>query len=115
MLLRAVCANVSLKRHLQPMLPPDSSWFKAVTGSGKTLAFVIAIIEVLYRKEQKLKRRDVGAIIVSPTRCDLRSDNGPSRGRYMPLTLRARKGNWRNRSTTFSLLFFRSPRDTSHD
>ncbi|XP_036907816.1 ATP-dependent RNA helicase DDX55 [Sturnira hondurensis] len=41
---------------------------EAVTGSGKTLAFVIPIVEILLRREEKLKRRQVGAIIVTPTR-----------------------------------------------
>lgn len=41
---------------------------EAVTGSGKTLAFVIPIIEILQRREQPLKKREVGAIIVTPTR-----------------------------------------------
>ncbi|KAF6080925.1 DEAD-box helicase 55 [Phyllostomus discolor] len=41
---------------------------EAVTGSGKTLAFVIPILEILLRREEKLKRRQVGAIIITPTR-----------------------------------------------
>ncbi|KIO26431.1 hypothetical protein M407DRAFT_74493 [Tulasnella calospora MUT 4182] len=41
---------------------------EAVTGSGKTLAFVIPIIERLIRREKKLKRNEVGALIISPTR-----------------------------------------------
>lgn len=32
---------------------------EAVTGSGKTLAFVIPIIEILLRREQKLKKMQV--------------------------------------------------------
>ncbi|KAI8465769.1 MAG: DEAD-domain-containing protein [Monoraphidium minutum] len=40
----------------------------ACTGSGKTLAFVIPIIEKLRRMEEPLKRHQVGAIVVSPTR-----------------------------------------------
>ena len=42
---------------------------EAVTGSGKTLAFVIPILERLIRRETKLKRNEVGALIISPTRC----------------------------------------------
>ena len=42
---------------------------EAVTGSGKTLAFVIPILERLIRRETKLKRTEVGALIISPTRC----------------------------------------------
>nr|XP_056715414.1 ATP-dependent RNA helicase DDX55 [Euleptes europaea] len=41
---------------------------EAVTGSGKTLAFVIPIIEILLRREEKLKKMQVGAIIITPTR-----------------------------------------------
>nr|KAF6275245.1 DEAD-box helicase 55 [Pipistrellus kuhlii] len=41
---------------------------EAVTGSGKTLAFVIPILEILLRREEKLKRHQVGAIIITPTR-----------------------------------------------
>ncbi|XP_053136067.1 ATP-dependent RNA helicase DDX55 [Hemicordylus capensis] len=41
---------------------------EAVTGSGKTLAFVIPIIEILLRREEKLKKMQVGAIVITPTR-----------------------------------------------
>ena len=41
---------------------------EAVTGSGKTLAFVIPILEILRRREVALKRHDLGAVIVCPTR-----------------------------------------------
>ncbi|XP_031570437.1 ATP-dependent RNA helicase DDX55-like, partial [Actinia tenebrosa] len=41
---------------------------EAVTGSGKTLAFVIPIIEMLMRREEKLKKHDIGALIITPTR-----------------------------------------------
>ncbi|KAJ3545623.1 hypothetical protein NM688_g5605 [Phlebia brevispora] len=41
---------------------------EAVTGSGKTLAFVIPILEKLIRREIKLRKNDVGALIISPTR-----------------------------------------------
>ncbi|KIZ00196.1 hypothetical protein MNEG_7763 [Monoraphidium neglectum] len=40
----------------------------ACTGSGKTLAFVVPVIEKLRRLDEPLKRHQVGAIIVSPTR-----------------------------------------------
>ncbi|EFN51762.1 hypothetical protein CHLNCDRAFT_139706 [Chlorella variabilis] len=40
----------------------------ACTGSGKTLAFVLPVVERLRRLEQPLRRNQVGAIIVSPTR-----------------------------------------------
>ncbi|KAH1180494.1 hypothetical protein KIL84_009330 [Mauremys mutica] len=42
---------------------------EAVTGSGKTLAFVIPILEILLRREEKLKKmQQVGAIVITPTR-----------------------------------------------
>ncbi|XP_065745673.1 ATP-dependent RNA helicase DDX55 isoform X2 [Phocoena phocoena] len=41
---------------------------EAVTGSGKTLAFIIPILEILLRREEKLKKSQVGAIIITPTR-----------------------------------------------
>ncbi|XP_013401192.1 ATP-dependent RNA helicase DDX55 isoform X2 [Lingula anatina] len=41
---------------------------EAVTGSGKTLAFLIPILEILNRREDKLRKKDVGAIIITPTR-----------------------------------------------
>ncbi|XP_054169080.1 ATP-dependent RNA helicase DDX55-like [Oppia nitens] len=43
---------------------------EAVTGSGKTLAFVIPIIDILLKKSsnESIKKTDVGAIVVSPTR-----------------------------------------------
>ena len=42
---------------------------EAVTGSGKTLAFVIPVLEKLLRRERKLRKNDIGALIISPTRC----------------------------------------------
>ncbi|KAI8393272.1 P-loop containing nucleoside triphosphate hydrolase protein [Radiomyces spectabilis] len=41
---------------------------EAVTGSGKTLAFVIPIIEKLTRREDPLKKHEIGALIITPTR-----------------------------------------------
>ncbi|RDB22497.1 ATP-dependent rRNA helicase SPB4 [Hypsizygus marmoreus] len=41
---------------------------EAVTGSGKTLAFVIPILERLIRRETELRKNEVGALIISPTR-----------------------------------------------
>jgi len=41
---------------------------EAVTGSGKTLSFVIPILEKLLRREKRLKKNEVGALIISPTR-----------------------------------------------
>ena len=42
---------------------------EAVTGSGKTLAFVIPILEKLIRRERKLAKNEIGALVISPTRC----------------------------------------------
>ncbi|KAI8507384.1 ATP-dependent RNA helicase ddx55 [Branchiostoma belcheri] len=41
---------------------------EAVTGSGKTLAFVIPILEILQRRTENLKKHEVGALIITPTR-----------------------------------------------
>ncbi|KAI0082790.1 DEAD-domain-containing protein [Panus rudis PR-1116 ss-1] len=41
---------------------------EAVTGSGKTLAFVIPILEKLIRRESKLRKNEIGALVISPTR-----------------------------------------------
>lgn len=41
---------------------------EAVTGSGKTLAFVIPILEKLSRRSEPLAKRELGALIISPTR-----------------------------------------------
>ncbi|TFK43507.1 DEAD-domain-containing protein [Crucibulum laeve] len=41
---------------------------EAVTGSGKTLAFVIPILERLIRRQSKLRKDEVGALIITPTR-----------------------------------------------
>ncbi|KAM0788106.1 hypothetical protein ACM66B_001273 [Microbotryomycetes sp. NB124-2] len=41
---------------------------EAVTGSGKTLAYVIPVLERLVRCESTLGKRDVGAIVIVPTR-----------------------------------------------
>ncbi|THH20667.1 hypothetical protein EW146_g708 [Bondarzewia mesenterica] len=41
---------------------------EAVTGSGKTLAFVIPILERLIRREQRLRKNEIGALVISPTR-----------------------------------------------
>ncbi|XP_053557790.1 ATP-dependent RNA helicase DDX55 [Bombina bombina] len=41
---------------------------EAITGSGKTLAFVIPLLEILLKREEKLKKYQVGAIIITPTR-----------------------------------------------
>ncbi|KAH8106782.1 DEAD-domain-containing protein [Cristinia sonorae] len=41
---------------------------EAVTGSGKTLAFVIPILERLIRREHKLRKNEIGALVISPTR-----------------------------------------------
>ncbi|ESK96000.1 atp-dependent rrna helicase spb4 [Moniliophthora roreri MCA 2997] len=41
---------------------------EAVTGSGKTLAFVIPVLERLVRRGERLRKNEVGALIISPTR-----------------------------------------------
>ncbi|XP_070560823.1 ATP-dependent RNA helicase DDX55-like [Ptychodera flava] len=41
---------------------------EAVTGSGKTLAFVIPLLEMLLKRSEKLRKREIGAIIITPTR-----------------------------------------------
>ena len=41
---------------------------EAITGSGKTLAFVIPIIEIIQKKSGSLKKHDIAALIISPTR-----------------------------------------------
>ena len=41
---------------------------EAVTGSGKTLAFVLPILEKLIRRETRLKKNEIGALVISPTR-----------------------------------------------
>ena len=41
---------------------------QACTGSGKTLAFLLPAVELLLRRDKRLKLHDVGVIILSPTR-----------------------------------------------
>eukprot|EP00164_Ancoracysta_twista_P012085 GFYU01018859.1.p1 GENE.GFYU01018859.1~~GFYU01018859.1.p1 ORF type:complete len:704 (+),score=203.94 GFYU01018859.1:145-2256(+) len=41
---------------------------EACTGSGKTIAFVVPIIEMLLRREEKFQTHHVGAMIIAPTR-----------------------------------------------
>lgn len=41
---------------------------EAVTGSGKTLAFVLPVLEKLIRRESKLRKNEVGVLVISPTR-----------------------------------------------
>ncbi|CAB3365352.1 Hypothetical predicted protein [Cloeon dipterum] len=41
---------------------------EAVTGSGKTLAFLIPMLEMLLKRSEPLKKRECGAIVISPTR-----------------------------------------------
>ena len=44
------------------------SYVQAVTGSGKTLAFVVPILEILLSRKTRLKKLDIGTLIVTPTR-----------------------------------------------
>lgn len=41
---------------------------QACTGSGKTLSFLIPIVEMILRRQSPLKKSQVGAIVLSPTR-----------------------------------------------
>ncbi|XP_046569234.1 ATP-dependent RNA helicase DDX55-like [Haliotis rubra] len=41
---------------------------EAVTGSGKTLAFLLPLLEMLKKRETPLKKHEVGAVILTPTR-----------------------------------------------
>lgn len=40
----------------------------AATGSGKTLAFLLPVIERLRRLEEPLRKHQVGAMVIAPTR-----------------------------------------------
>lgn len=46
-----------------PNTPP-----KACTGSGKTLAFLVPLFEMLMRREEPLKKHEVGGLVITPTR-----------------------------------------------
>lgn len=68
------CRRRGARAHLSlsgPRARADSypSRAQAVTGSGKTLAFVIPVLEKLLRRDRPLSKREVGAIIIAPTRC----------------------------------------------
>ncbi|XP_043253012.1 probable ATP-dependent RNA helicase DDX55 homolog [Colletes gigas] len=41
---------------------------EAVTGSGKTIAFIVPLLEILQKRQEKWKPTEIGAIIISPTR-----------------------------------------------
>lgn len=41
---------------------------EAITGSGKTLAFGIPIFEILHRRDDELKKNEVGCVVIAPTR-----------------------------------------------
>lgn len=41
---------------------------EAVTGSGKTIAFLVPLLEILQKRNEKWKPTEIGAIIISPTR-----------------------------------------------
>ncbi len=41
---------------------------RAVTGSGKTLAFLIPVVEMILRRTSLLKKNQIGALILEPTR-----------------------------------------------
>jgi len=40
---------------------------EAVTGSGKTLAFVIPLLEMLLRRDERLRKHDVSSKVTSTT------------------------------------------------
>lgn len=50
------------------MLQKKDVCAEAVTGSGKTLAFIIPILEILLARSTPLKKHEIGALIISPTR-----------------------------------------------
>ena len=77
--LRAKRLNVIASLGFEQMTPVQSSAIplflshkdvvaEAVTGSGKTLAFVLPILEILQRREEPLKKHELGAVVVCPTR-----------------------------------------------
>ena len=37
---------------------------EAVTGSGKTLAFIIPLLEILLRRKEMLKKKDVSSSLI---------------------------------------------------
>jgi ATP-dependent RNA helicase DDX55/SPB4 len=41
---------------------------EAVTGSGKTLAYALPTIERLLRRDKPLLKREIGAVVILPTR-----------------------------------------------
>ncbi|GAU94252.1 hypothetical protein RvY_06063 [Ramazzottius varieornatus] len=41
---------------------------EAVTGSGKTISFLVPVLEMLNRRPDPLRKHDIGAVILSPTR-----------------------------------------------
>jgi len=41
---------------------------EACTGSGKTLAFLVPLFEMLMRREEPLKKHEVGGLVITPTR-----------------------------------------------
>ena len=41
---------------------------EACTGSGKTLAFVVPAVELILRRDRPFRSREVGVLIISPTR-----------------------------------------------
>ena len=51
-----------------PLFLTRDVFVRAVTGSGKTLAFVVPAVEMILRRTVLLKRCQVGALILEPTR-----------------------------------------------
>jgi superfamily II DNA/RNA helicase len=82
---------------------------EAVTGSGKTLAFVIPVLDRLVRRKHRLRKTEIGALVISPTRCAIvaRASHRPSQRpqracvsdpcRLLPLPPVSAQGPWRVR------------------
>lgn len=90
---------------------------EAVTGSGKTLAFVIPVLEKLIRRESKLRKNDIGALIITPTRCvhstsfwllnlyskfQRTGDSDSRHIRYIPFCPACAADHWRSGWDTFT-------------
>ena len=49
---------------------------RAVTGSGKTLAFLVPVVEMILRRTNLLRKNQIGALILEPTRELARQTHG---------------------------------------
>ncbi|VDP16989.1 unnamed protein product [Soboliphyme baturini] len=59
---------VSSERTIPLFISRQDVFVQAPTGSGKTLAFVLPLLEILLRREEKWGKFEVGAIVVVPNR-----------------------------------------------